>query len=292
MSRSEGAQGSRMDSRTRVVTRTLTRPRSAASILHAASRTTQRDLSLFLDLYDHRVLTTPQVFELHFNTLRRAQKRLFVLQQQGMVDRFRPIRFNGSHPWHYILGEIGAQVVASWRGVEARELAFRMDRQRRIAHSPRLAHLVEVNGFFCRVAYRCRNTELRLSEWWSERRCAAAWEGMVRTDGLGRVQGPGVDVRFFFELDRGTEHSSRLEEKLTRYTGVAGAFDAPEAVIFVFPTERRETEARRALFNCGMLVLTATRHSAMADPLGPICLPVGADVRVRIADITSPRTGQ
>ncbi len=183
----------------------------------------------------------------------------------------------------------GRGLVASWRGVERKQLAVRMDRLRRIGHSPRLDHLVEVNGFFCRLAYRCRSTPLRLAEWWSERRCAAEWEGIVRPDGLGRLQGPGVDVRFFLELDRGTENSARLEEKLTRYARVARASDAPGALVFLFPTERREAEARRALFNCGMPVLTGSKRYAMDDPLGPVWLPVAEDRRVRIVDVGSAR---
>jgi len=205
------------------------------------------------------------------------------------LDRFRPFRSTGSHPWHYILGEAGIDVVASWRGVERKDLGIRMDRLRSIAYSPRLDHLVEVNGFFCRLAYRCRSTELRLSDWWSERRCAAEWEGMVRPDGLGRLHGPGIDVRFFLELDRGTESSSRLEEKLARYARVARASDAPDALLFMFPTERREAEARRALFNCGMRVLTGSRGQAGQDPLSASWLPVGGEGRVQIADVGSAR---
>lgn len=289
-STSEGEGGGRVGSPTRYVPRTLPRPRSSASILDSAYGTTHRDLSLCLDLYDHRVLTTHHVFELRFNSLRRAQKRLFVLHGRNIVERFRPFRSTGSHPWHYILGEAGIEIVAAWRGVDRKELGLRMDRLRSIAYSPRLAHLVEVNSFFCRLAYRCRSAQLlQLTEWWSERRCASEWGGMVRPDGLGRLRGPGVDVRFFLELDRGTESSSRLEEKLTRYARVARSPDAPDALLFVFPTERREAEARRALFNCGMLLLTGTRGYAGEDPLSPFWLPVGGDRRIRIVDMGSAR---
>ena len=186
----------------------------------------------------------------------------------------------------------GRGLVASWRGVERKQLAVRMDRLRRIGHSPRLDHLVEVNGFFCRLAYRCRSTPLRLAEWWSERRCAAEWEGIVRPDGLGRLQGPGVDVRFFLELDRGTENSARLEEKLTRYARVARASDSPQALLFLFQTERREAETRRALFNCGMPVLTGSKPSAIDDPLGAVWLPVGGDRRIRLVDVSSARRAE
>lgn len=283
--RSEAAGGGRVGSPTRYVSRTFPRSRSSASILDSASGTTRRDLRLCLDLHEHRVLTTHQIFELRFPSLRRAQRRLLLLQQRDIVERFRPFRSSGSHPWHYILGEVGIDIVAAWRGKDRKELGVRIDRVRAIAYSPMLPHLMEVNGFFSRMAYRCRgDLGLRLAEWWSERRCAAEWGGMVRPDGLGRLRCPGADVRFFLELDRGTESSSRLEEKLARYARVARFPDAPAALLFLFPTQRREAEARRVLFNCGMLVLTGSRATAAEDPLGPFWLPSGADRRLRIAD--------
>lgn len=281
--RSEGAWGGRAGSPTRSVTRTLVHPRSSASILDSASTFTRRDLDLCLDLYEHRVLPTQQVFELCFPSLRRTQRRLLILQQRGIVDRFRPFRSTGSHPWHYILGEAGLEIVASWRGVDRKKLGITQDRLRAVAYSPRLTHLVEVNGFFCRLAYRCRATHgLRLVEWWSERRGSAEWAGLVRPDGLGRLQGPGVDARFFLELDRGTESSVRLEEKLARYARVSRFSDSPGILLFLFPTERREMEARRVLFNCGMSVLTGNALAA-ENPLGSFWLPVGAEQRIPFA---------
>jgi hypothetical protein len=201
------------------------------------------------------------------------------------VERFRPFRSTGSHPWHYILGEAGIHIVAAWRGVDRKDLKLHIDRLRAVAYSPRLPHLVEVNGFFTRLAHRCRSSNLRLTEWWSERRCASEWKGMVRPDGLGRLRGSGVDVRFFVEVDRGTESSARLEEKVARYARVARYADAPEAVLFLFHSERREAEARRVLVNPGMVVLTGTRASGGQNPLGPFWLPSGADRRLRITDL-------
>jgi hypothetical protein len=232
------------------------------------------------------------IFELHFPSLRRAQRRLLVLHQRGILERFRPFRSTGSHPWHYILGEAGVEIVAAWRGVDRKELGLRMERLRALAYSPRLPHLVEVNDFFCRLSIRCQASRgLRLAEWWSERRCAAEWDGMVRPDGLGQLRGPETDLRFFLELDRGTERCSPLEQKLTRYARVARSPDAPEALLFLFPTQRREAEARRVLFSPGMLLLTGTRGSAGEDPLGPFWLPSGADRRLRITD-AARRGGQ
>lgn len=283
--RSEGVEGGRLVHPTRYVTRTLPRPRSSALITDSVWGTTRRDILLCLNLYEHRVLTTDQVFELHFQALRRAQRRLLILHRRGIVERFRPFRSRGTHPWHYILGPTGLHIVAAWRGVDRKDLKVDMDRLRSLAYSPRLHHLMEVNGFFSRLAYRCRDhSAVRLAEWWSERRCTAEWGGMVRPDGLGHLGGHGADLRFFLEVDRGTESSSRLEEKLARYARVARSPNAPDAVLFLFPTGQREAEARRVLFNCGMTVLTGTRIAAGEDPLGPFWLPTGADGRLRIVD--------
>jgi hypothetical protein len=154
-----------------------------------------------------------------------------------------------------------------------------------MAYSPRLPHLVEVNGFFCRLARRCQmDREMKLVEWWSERRCVSEWGGIVRPDGLARLQGPRLDVRFFLELDRGTETTSALEEKLSRYARVSRFSDSPGVLLFLFPTLRREVEARRVLFNCGMRVLTGTRALAGNDPLGAFWLPAEGEVRLRIVD--------
>jgi hypothetical protein len=111
---------------------------------------------------------------------------------------------------------------------------------------------------------------------------------MVRPDGLGRLQDHGVDLRFFLELDRGTENFSRLEEKLDRYARVSRFSDSPGVLLFLFPTERREVEARTVLFNSGLRVLTGTRALAGSDPLGPYWLPVGGEARVRMLDTGEP----
>jgi hypothetical protein len=265
--RSEEVWGGRAGPPTRYVTRTLSRPRSSALMLDSASTTTQRDLHLCLDLFEHRVLTSQQIFELHFPSLRRAQRRLLLLQQRGIVDRFRPFRPTGSHPWHYVLGPIGLEIVASARGLDHKKLGISRDRLRAVAYSPRLPHLIEVNGFFSRLARRCRIVGgLELVEWWSERRCVSEWGGIVRPDGLGQLRQAGLDVRFFLELDRGTEPLSALEEKLARYARVSRFSDSPSTLLFVFPTERREIEARRVLFNSGMRVLSGTRALAGTEP--------------------------
>jgi hypothetical protein len=247
---------------------------------------TDRDLQICLHLFEHRVLTTEQISELHFSALRRARRRLLRLTQLGVLERFRPRRETGSHPLHYILGEVGLAVVAAYRGVEEKELGIRQDRLRGLAYSPRLPHLVQVNGFFSRLGYECRRrAESRLTEWWGEARCAANWGGFVRPDGLGAVSAQKRTLRFFLEVDRGTENSSRLERKLVGYRRVAGFPDAPDVLLFVFHSGRREAEARKVLSDPGMPVATTTEVMATDDPLGPIWLRLRGERRVTLLDL-------
>jgi hypothetical protein len=60
----------------------------------------------------------------------------------------------------------------------------------------------------------------------------------------------------------------------------------PDALLFVFPSQNRERQARRALIGAGGLtVATTVRHPALRDPLGPVWLPLGDDQRFPILDL-------
>jgi hypothetical protein len=48
------------------------------------------------------------------------------------------------------------------------------------------------------------------------------------------VSGGSVDIRFFFELDRGTETHGQLRVKLSRYAEVALLPDVPRTLLFAF----------------------------------------------------------
>ncbi|MGH2710272.1 MAG: replication-relaxation family protein [Actinomycetota bacterium] len=273
-----------MGSRTSVGTRALSRSRPSAVALDYRRTITDRDERICLDLYEHKVLTIEQISELHFSAVRRARRRLLKLAELDVLERFRPPRSPGSSPFHYILGPVGIAIVAAYKGVEPKELHVRQDRLRGLAYSPRLDHLLAVNGFFSCLASICRGRAgFELLEWWSEGRCATTWGGLVRPDGLGAVGWPGGRVRFFLELDRGTENSSQLEGKLVGYHRVARFPDAPDALLFVFPTQRREIEARKVLAGAGMPIATATAADALSDPVGDIWLVVGDEARIALA---------
>ncbi len=268
-------------SRTGFGTRALPRSRPSAVALDHRRAITDRDRDICLDLYEHKVLTIEQLTDLHFDAVRRARRRLLKLVGLGVLERFRPPRTPGSSPFHYILGPVGIEMVAAYRGVDPKEVGVRLDRLRGLAYNQRLPHLLAVNGFFCRLAHACRQRDgFRLTEWWSEGRCAHVWGGLVRPDGLGTVRWPAGSVRFFLEMDRGTENLAQLEGKLVGYHRVARFPDAPNALLFVLPTQRREVEARMVFAGAGMPIATATVADALSDPVGDIWLLVGGEARI------------
>jgi hypothetical protein len=252
-----------------------------------ATSLTERDQRICSDLFEHRILTTIQLYELHFHTYARARKRLLQLYRLGLVWRTRPPKHPGSLPWHYVLDEPGALVVADSRGIERNELTFRFDKVLGIIDSQRLRHLRETNGFFTRLAYACRTSDraYRLAEWWGERTCVERWQGLIQPDGLGRLEGPEGSMSFALELDRGTESRDRLAEKLERYALIASGPDAPDAVLFCFASRERGQSAREVLTRPGVPVATTSLERHRADPLGPVWRPVGEDRRKRLIDL-------
>lgn len=272
--------------RTRYAARASTRS-VRSKIRRVGSSITERDQLICLDLHDHRVLTTDQLFELHFTSLQRARARLYRLNELRVVWRNCPRAHLGSLPWHYTLDEIGAWIVAEYLGVELRAVGYRDDQKRTLADSPRLRHARTANGFFTRLIYASRSADgpFRVAEWRGEAWCARRWQLHVRPDGFARLQGAGGSLELVLELDLGTENRGRLEDKMERYRVLARAATAPDVVLFCFPSEAREASARRVLGGTPMPVATATLGRHLADPLGPIWLLLDGDRRVPLVDL-------
>jgi len=282
-----------VSSATRVTARPL-RPRIERSdILASASWLTKRDDSICMDLYDHRVLTTKQLSDLHFTDPRRARDRLLKLYRYRAIDRFRPFRHLGSAPWHYVLDELGARVAATTLGIELKQLRYRLERDLDLVNSPRLQHLVEVNDFFIQLTTRCRaKPGFELDRWWSEQRCAANLPTKVRPDGLGRLTGGERPCTFLLELDRGTERGDRLRRKLLSYGRLGRRRDAPDAILFHFPSEERERRARQKLdIDIRLRIATSHRDLFEADPLGQVWLPLRFERRIRLEELQARRDG-
>jgi predicted transcriptional regulator len=118
-----------MSARDHVPLRSRSSSRSASLITSYSHPLTRRDFEILIELYEHRVLTTPQIYELHFDTHTRASKRMLELYRLGLVERFRPHTPTGSAPWHYTLDEPGARLVAARQQIDYERFTFKKARE-------------------------------------------------------------------------------------------------------------------------------------------------------------------
>jgi hypothetical protein len=270
--------------------------RGAASDRHArrladlAARLTPRDRQLCRLLAEHRVLTSHQLADIAFNHLDTAEDRLRTLTTLGVLDRFRPRCDTGSAPYHYVLGPLGAAVVAAEQGTQVGDLGYRRAATVAIAHHRRLPELVRVNGFFAALAgYARRHPDADLALWWSQRRCHSTWGAVVQPHGFGRWQQRGVVLDFFLECDNAPDAPSRLTTALAGYDELARATPRLATVTLLWmTTPEREAEARRTLHPRGCLVATATPAGGR-NPAEAVWLPLGTTTtRRRLADLAHP----
>jgi len=261
------------------------RPAATADLIAAlAGKLTGRDRWLLGMLAEHRVLTTTHLAALGFPTTRRAERRLAELHAWRCADRFRPHTpvGGGSTPYHWVLDDAGAAVLAAAHGVTAGELGHRRAAALAVAHSQRLAHTLGTNTLLAALA-----STGQLTGWWGERRCAAAWGDLARPDAAGtwhtRHSGDvtgGAVLAFAVEYDTGTEPLPRVAGKLADYADLAAALGRPLPVLFWLPSTVRETALHRqfdpaSLHPGGLLVATAVAdHATTAGgPAGPVWRP-------------------
>ncbi|MDA8283161.1 MAG: replication-relaxation family protein [Actinomycetota bacterium] len=260
-------------------------------------RLTERDRVLCRLLDDHRVLTTPQVADVGFTGERRARMRLSELYVLDVLDRFRPQAWGNPSPYHWVLGPLGAAVVAAEHGTDLSDLSWRRNLAHDLAASQRLAHLVGCNGLFCALLRSARTRPgCALEEWWSERRCAREWGEVVRPDGYGIWTEHRTSLPFLLEHDNGTERLDRLAQKLDGYARLAAEAGHPNWVLFTFAGPRREAEARRVLAHPDVPVATTARPTRPAPGTAPdaaVWLPVtNTGPRLRLAQLATVPIGR
>ena len=266
----------------------------SADLLGVVRSLTERDRFCVSVLAEHQVLTTTQLAQLCFPGLDVAQRRLLRLTRLGVLDRFRWHALVGSEAWHYTLGPVGAALAAAGRGADPPRPAELRRRALRLAASPRLAHLLGVNGFFCALGAQARSqTDTALVSWWSERRCAEHYGELVRPDAHGVWEEGGRQVGFFVEYDTGTEPLSRVAAKLCGYTELAAAGGPRHPVCIWLGSAAREAHLRRVLAERPHHVTVATASAELAaacgtGPAGPVWLPVDTERRRRLVYLAGP----
>jgi hypothetical protein len=273
--------------------RTATRPGkiTATHLTSLGSRLTDHDRQIALDCYDHRVLTTEQLMRLHFSGLRTTTIRLGTLYQLRVLDRFRPPRRRpgtGTNPYHWILDEAGAHVVAAQRDMERRRLRWQHSDAVDIAQSSKLRHHIEINEFFSLLALEAQLQHGALHEWYGERITSTLFKGVV-PDGYGVVNLPHrPPIHVLLELDRGTEPAQRLHEKAVLY-----AKQIPQSalckhdafVLLAVPTATRAKLAREAVADTGAPITVAEWSMASTNsPLAIVTDPADQIAGQRLAE--------
>ncbi|MBT8224110.1 MAG: replication-relaxation family protein [Dactylosporangium sp.] len=276
-------------------------------LLRLQYRLTNRDHTLLGWLADHGVLTTPQIAHALFPSVDVAQERLLALTRAGVLARFRPQRPDGgTHPYHYVLDQLGANIVASQRGEDQPRRDQARHRRWHLTNRANLPHLLGVNQFFINLAAHARtHPGCRLERWWPAARCqrcgafadasdetvVRAYTPVIRPDGHGIWAENGQRVPFFVEYDLGTEPLPTLIDKLDRYTHLVRHIHRSWPVLFSLPGAIRERNLQRRLADTRLHVAVATtvRDPAAFGTTSPAeavwWLHQSEDRRVRLADL-------
>jgi hypothetical protein len=207
--------------------------------------------------------------------------------QLRLIARFRPQRADGgSYPYHWLIDQLGAEVVAAARDERPPRRDHARLERRRWTSTRTLAHRLGVNQFFTDLAGHARahpDTELQL--WLPEAVCQRAgafvtdddpallraYEPSVRPDGYGLWAEDGHEVPFFLEYDTGTEQLNVLTGKLIGYARLFATLDRSWPVLFWLHSAARERNLRQRLADLPGLVpvATANRDDTASRRLSP-----------------------
>jgi hypothetical protein len=242
------------------------------------TRATDRDRWLLRMLAEHRVLTTTHITALAFSSPRVARARLQMLHAHRAVFGTRPRVGTGSLPWHWVLDEAGARLLAADDGLnDARQWGWRRDHALAPLSAATLAHTVGVNWLGTHLVQHARmSPDVRVEAWWGEHRCGQLVGDYVNPDGYLHYTDPHGSIEFWVEYDTGTEPHHRLLTKADRYQALTDATGIDLPVLFLLPNPRREATLRRHLTNTAITAATTTPHALAAarGPAGPAWQPL------------------
>ena len=255
------------------------------ALLKAQASLTQRDLILLGWLADHGVLTTYQIADALFPSLDFAQRRLLRLTRLGILDRFRPQKWNGgSHPYHYVLAQLGTEAAAAERGDDPPRRDQAKRRYHHLVSRANLPHLLGTNQFFIDLAaYARTHPGSSLLRWWPAKEFhdfggffrSGDDPGLISAGQLPRPDGHGIwaengaQVPFFAEYDTGKERLEILILKTAAYERLAEYTTTWKWPVLIWlPTARRERNLHRALAGIRLRVVIATAAADHAAARG------------------------
>lgn len=252
--------------------------------MRIASSVTDRDRRIAFDCFEHRVLTSEQLRRLHFKNQRTARSRLNQLHQQRVLDRFRPPwqRGQGSTPYHWVLDEAGAYLVANELGIDRSDLHWRHADALAIAGSTKLVHQIAVNELITRLATEACDAGGHLSEWYGEHTTRRLLGGIVIPDTYAVLQLPGRQpLHLLVELDRGTEDHKRLRDKAAGYARAlprSPLANLDPTALLVLPNQARATALRDAGITNDAPMIPAVWSANRSTPVLPLVLDAARSV--------------
>ena len=265
-------------------------PPGGANVADEMRRLMPRDRWLLDLLGQHRVFTTEQINTLAFHNLHTARNRLILLNQRGFLARFRDAIRPGSQQWRWTLDLYAEVYLASRDDTPPPKFSTIRAKINKLAASPRLAHLLNVNDLFVDLIGHARTTSgAALSQWWSEAACRQLTGDLVRPDGYGDWTEDGRRITFWFEQDQGTEKAHHVIGKLDGYDALLRASGRRDAILFRLVSPRAEKSFHTRLAEhpavAGGRLLVATTGGGESHPAAAIWQPTATTQRVRLAQL-------
>jgi hypothetical protein len=251
-------------------------PPPAEPLAALAGRLTAGDRQVCRLLADHQVLTTGLLALLLGSPERTLQQRLTTLTTLKVVDRFRPHQpiGAGSAPYHYLLGEAGAAILAADTSTTADRPGWDRAQLLRLAHANGgLTHLLAVNTLLARLTHTARHRAgTRLVCWRPAQRCQAQWGRLITPDAYVRWQDPDGEIDFF--LHHPTQPAADQPALLLEgYNDLAAATGITTPVLLSAGEPDQEAQLRDRLTGQRLLVPVATTNPACGPPTEAVWLP-------------------
>jgi Replication-relaxation len=246
-----------------------------------AGRLSDRDLLVCRLLLEHLVLTTDLLALLLAVAPRTLQQRLTELTRLQVLDRFRPHPpvGAGSAPYHYLLGEAGAALLAADQGSTVVDGVGSCHEQvlALAQANGQLTHLLGVNRLLAVLTYAAHTrTGSRLVCWWPTRRCQARWGPLIAPDAYARWHALDGEVDFFLHHDPAQQPPEQLAGLVGGYNDLAVATQITTPVLLWLAGPDREARMRRQLAGQRLLIPIATSNPSRGHPADPVWLPTSS----------------
>ena len=193
-------------------------------------RVTERDVQVLLAVHDYRLLRRDQIQLLLFPSRNTANERLKRLYQHGFLERrWLPVEYgHGMSQAIYLLGQLGADLVAERRGVAKSTMNWKA------AHNQVgalfLEHTLMINDVRVTFTIAAREGGYRVDKWIGETELKAVGDYVHITTSSGGTRKIAVipdgylalnlghrRAHFLLEIDRGTVSNRRWRERIQAY---------------------------------------------------------------------------